>query len=149
VATVALLGLVGWATVASIGHSNDTSSAERAESTRITVWATGSESRIAALHAGSRALAADIGKPDLAAVGGDANRLKAAVAAADTRPQAPDTDANADWETALAEYSSAVQSAEAGAGGADPQALANAASLLGAGDAELAALDQLTQALGG
>jgi hypothetical protein len=154
VAGATLLGLLGWAITFSVGRADGPNSAERAVGARIAAWVENSGSQIPALQSAAQALARDLGgpdpgRPDLGAVAGDANRLGAVVAAADAQPQIPDTDANADWETALAEYSSAVDSALAGAKGSEPQALANAGSLLGAGDTQVTALNQRILALGG
>ena len=143
-----VLAVLGWAFAMSVNRSSGTDSAARAEAARITTWTAESGSQITALRSDSKALAADVRTADLAAVAGDANRLRAAVAAADTLPQVPDTDANAEWETALAAYSSAVQSAAAGARASDTQALANVAGLLGAGDTQLAALTDRLRELG-
>jgi hypothetical protein len=149
VAGATLLGLLGWAITFWVGRSDGPSSAERAVGARIAGWVENSGSQIPALLNAAQALARDLGRPGLGAVAGDANRLGAVVTAADAQPRIPDTDANADWETALAEYSSAVDSALAGARGSDPQALANARSLLGAGDTQVAALNRRILALGG
>jgi hypothetical protein len=144
-----VLGLLGGAFGLSVGRSSGPDPAARAQSARIAAWAQGSASQIAALRSGSKTLAADVRRPNLAALSGDANQLRAAVTAADSLPQVPDTSGNADWETALAAYSSAVQSALAAAGGSNPQELANAAELLGAGDTQLVALDERVRTLGG
>jgi hypothetical protein len=149
IAAALLLGLLGWAIAASIDRSDGASSAERADAARVATWLKGSGSQVTALQGGSKALAADLRGTNLGAVAADANRLQTVVNTADAQPQIPDEDAGADWETALAEYSSAVQGALTGAGGSDPEALAAASGLLGAGDGQLAALNQRIQSLGG
>ena len=146
---VALLGLLGWLAAVSADRSHTLSSADHAETAQVSAWAKGPGSQTPVLQAKADALAADVAKPDLAAVTVDANALQNLLAAADTLPLIPDGEANADWETALAEYSSAVLSALAGAGGSQPQALANAATLLGAGDAQLGELDARLHELAG
>ncbi|HEX4789200.1 MAG TPA: hypothetical protein VH372_12105 [Actinospica sp.] len=149
VAAATLLGLLGWGITFSVGRADGSSAAARALGAQIAGWVEGSGAQIPALKGASQALARDVGRPNPGAVAGDANRLKAVVTAADAQPQIPDSEANADWETALAEYSSAVDSALAGANGTEAQALANADRLLGAGDTQLAALNQRILALGG
>ena len=148
-ACVALLGLLGWLAALSADRSHTLSSADRAEIAQVSAWVKGPGSQTTVLQAKADALAADVAKPDLAAIDPDANALQSLLAAADALPLIPDGEANADWETALAEYSSGVLSALAGAGGTEPQALANAATLLGAGDAQLAELDARLHDLAG
>lgn len=148
-ACVALLGLLGWLAALSADRSHTLSSADRAEIAQVSAWAKGPGSQTTVLQAKADALAADVAKPDLAAIDPDADALQSLLAAADALPLIPDGEANADWETALAEYSSGVLSALAGAGGTEPQALANAATLLGAGDAQLAELDARLHDLAG
>jgi hypothetical protein len=148
-ACAALLGLLGWLAALSTDRSRTLSSADRAETAQVSAWAKGPGSQTTVLQASADALAADVAKPDLAAVTPDAAALQHLLAAADVLPLIPDGEANADWETALAEYSSAVLSALAGADGSRPQALANAATLIGAGDAQLGELAARLRELAG
>lgn len=143
---VVALGLISWGLTVSINRSQDSAnSTERASAAKMTTWVKAEGPWISTLRMKADNLAAAARKRLVATAAANANGLLASVNIADAQPLVPDGQGNADWETALADYSSAAQSALAAADGPQAQDLSNADSLVSAGDAQLTMLNQRIQ----